>query len=89
MSSADRGIAASEVITTEFPTMGQRRRISPRSVLILGVFVVVVHIAQEALIGSSAIGSLTANLLQIFSALLAATCCFGAVRRSFGFTRSF
>jgi hypothetical protein len=88
MSIADRGKAAQEPIITKSP-QGPGRWISPRTVLTLGIAVVVFHIAQEAALGTSAAGSLIANLLQILSALLAAACCLAAIGRSSGFTRSF
>jgi|SRR5215467_923920 len=87
MSFADQGIVTSKAITTESP-QNSARWITPRNVLRLGIAVVALHIFQEAFLDAAA-SSLIANLLQIFSALLAATTCFVAIRRSSGFTRSF
>ena len=69
MNFADQGIAASQATTNESP-QNSARWITPRSVLSLGIAVVVLHIFQEAFLGASTAGSLIANLLQIFSALL-------------------
>lgn len=89
MGHADRGIATSETIVTKLPQVNRRRWISPRTVLSVGVCILVLHIAQETILGASAAGSLIANFLQILSALLAASCCFAAIRKSSGFVRSF
>src|SRR5215471_18538498 len=74
MSFADQGIVTSKAITTESP-QNSARWITPRNVLRLGIAVVALHIFQEAFLDAAA-SSLIANLLQIFSALLAATTCF-------------
>lgn len=78
MSFADRGITTPEAIITKFPQPNRPQRISPRTVLSLGVCIVVLHIIQEAFLGSTAAGSLIANLLQILAALLAASTCFAS-----------
>jgi hypothetical protein len=88
MSFADRGKATSAAITGKSP-QNQGQAIAPGSVLTLGIAIVVLHIAQEAVFGNNTAGSFTANLLQIFSAVLAAATCFAAIRKSSGFTRSF
>lgn len=88
MSFADQGKVTSEAIKARSP-QNRGRWISPRTVLSLGIAVIVLHILQEAFLGTGAAGSLIANLLQIFSALPAATTCFVAIRRSSGFTRPF
>jgi len=88
MSFADRGKATSAAITGKSP-QNQGQAIAPSSVLTLGIAIVVLHIAQETVFGSSTAGSFTANLLQISSAILAAATCFAAIRKSSGFTRSF
>lgn len=61
----------------------------PRKLFILAVVIVALHAIQEVFVGASPLGSLLANLLQIFSACLAAILCFGAGRRGSGFTRPF
>ena len=88
MSFADRRTTLSKAVT-ELTSRGTTQWIKPRSILVLGAAIIALHLFQQAIFGTSAAGSLIANLLQIFSALLASACCFAAIRRSSGFTRSF
>ena len=64
-------------------------RIFPRSLLLLALSVVVGHVLTVVFFGSTALGTLLGNILQIFSSLLAATMCFRAARKLPGFSQSF
>ncbi len=88
MSVADQGIATSQATTTKSP-QSHGQWITPRSIVRVGIAVVLLHIFQEVFLGTSSIGSLVANTLQILAALLAATTCFAAIRKASGFMRSF
>ena len=61
----------------------------PRKLLIVAMVIVALHLAQEAFIGTTTVGSLIANTLQILSAVLAFVMCVRASRRGVGFTRPF
>jgi PAS domain S-box-containing protein len=61
----------------------------PRKLLILALTIVGLHVGQELILGTSAAGSLVANLLQISATALAAWMCFGASRRAEGMARPF
>jgi len=61
----------------------------PRKLLILSVVIVALHVIQEVFVGTTPLGSLLANSLQIFTACVAAALCFKASRRGPGFTRPF
>jgi PAS domain S-box-containing protein len=61
----------------------------PRLVLYVGLIVVVLHFAVAVWLGTSALGSLIGNSLQIASSFLAAAMCFQAARKEPGFSRSF
>jgi len=61
----------------------------PRKLLTLSVVIIALHLVQEALIGTSPLGSFLANSLQIFTACVAAVVCFQASRRATGFARPF
>ena len=90
MSSADQGKSSSEQSSIVRFTLDQNRQwVTPRGVLVSGVAIIALHILQEALLGTSAVGSLLANALQISCALLATAACLLAIRRSTGFARSF
>jgi two-component system cell cycle sensor histidine kinase/response regulator CckA len=64
------------------------RRI-PRSLAVVALSVVVLHVLTVVFLGSSPLGTLSGNALQIFVSFLAAAMCFQAARRAPGFTRSF
>ena len=61
----------------------------PRSLAVVALSVVVLHVLSVVFLGTSSLGSLFGNALQIFSSFLAATMCFRAARRGAGFSRSF
>jgi len=61
----------------------------PRKLLIISVVTVALQLIQEVFIGVNPLGSLIANSLQIFSAVLAFVMCVRASRRGKGFTRPF
>jgi two-component system cell cycle sensor histidine kinase/response regulator CckA len=61
----------------------------PRSLAVVAVVVVALHVATVVFLGTSSFGSLLGNALQIFASFLAAAMCFQAARRSMGFVRSF
>jgi PAS domain S-box-containing protein len=60
-----------------------------RKLYILAVAVLGLHILDAATLGTSAVGSLFGNLLQVTACFLAAGMCLGASRRGSGFARSF
>lgn len=64
-------------------------RRSPRSLAVVAVCVVFLHLVVVVFFGTSSLGSLLGNALQIFSSFLAAAMCFQAARRAAGFGRSF
>lgn len=88
MSFADRRMTLSGGTTGSLPDE-KSQWITPRRILALAAGIVALHLLQQAIFGTSPAGSLIANLLQILSALLAATCCIAAIRSSSGFTQSF
>jgi two-component system cell cycle sensor histidine kinase/response regulator CckA len=61
----------------------------PRSLTLVALAVVVSHAFSIMLFGTSPLGSLLGNLLQILCSFLAASMCFRAARRSPGFSQSF
>ena len=61
----------------------------PRSLALVALSVVILHVLTVVFLGTSVYGSLLGNALQIFSSFLAAGMCFRAARRSAGFARSF
>lgn len=90
MSSADQGERSPERSSIVQFTLNQKRQwVTPRRAFIFGAAMITLHVLQEALLGTSAAGSLLANALQISCALLAATACLLAIRKSTGFARSF
>ncbi len=60
-----------------------------RKLLSFGAIVVVLHVVQEAFIGTTPFGSFLSNSLQISCAIAAIAACFGAIHRGKGFTRPF
>src|SRR6266852_9057499 len=60
-----------------------------RKPLILAAVIVVLHLFEAATLGTTATGSLLANLLQIFACGFAAVMAFGASRRGRGLSRPF
>src|SRR5258708_33060379 len=61
----------------------------PRKPLILAAVIVALHLCEAATLGTSASGSLLANLLEIFACGFAAAMAFGAYRRGQGLSRPF
>jgi two-component system cell cycle sensor histidine kinase/response regulator CckA len=61
----------------------------PRKPLILAAVIVALHLCEAATLGTSAFGSLLANLLEIFACGFAAAMAFGAYRRGQGLSRPF
>jgi two-component system cell cycle sensor histidine kinase/response regulator CckA len=61
----------------------------PRSLAVAALCVIVLHVVTVVFLGTSSIGSLIGNALQIFASFLAAAMCFRAARRAGGFGRSF
>src|SRR6266704_4241657 len=61
----------------------------PRKTLILAATIVTLHLVEAATLGTSATGSLLANLLEIFACGFAAVMAFGASRRGRGLSRPF
>ena len=61
----------------------------PRKPLILALVIVALHLCEAATLGTSAAGSLVANLLEIFACGFAAVMAFGAHRRGRGLSRPF
>ncbi|HET7258436.1 MAG TPA: hypothetical protein VFI75_01860, partial [Candidatus Acidoferrum sp.] len=61
----------------------------PRKPLILAAVIVALHLCEAATLGTSAAGSLFANLLEIFACGFAVAMAFGASRRSRGLSRPF
>jgi len=61
----------------------------PRSLALVALAVVIGHVFSVVFLGTSAVGSLLGNTLQIFSSFLAAGMCFQAARKSPGFSQSF
>ena len=61
----------------------------PRKPLIFAAILVALHLLEAATLGTSANGSLLANLLQILACGFAAVMAFGASRRGRGLSRPF
>jgi PAS domain S-box-containing protein len=61
----------------------------PRSLAHVALSVVALHVLNVVFLGTSLLGSLVGNLLQIFSSFLAAAMCLRAANRGEGFSRSF
>jgi PAS domain S-box-containing protein len=61
----------------------------PRSLAVVALFVVVLHVLSVVFLGTSSMGSLLGSALQTFSSFVAAAMCFQAARRAVGFGRSF
>ena len=61
----------------------------PRSLALAALLIVVSHACAIVFLGTSTAGSLSGNFLQIVSSFLAAGLCFGAARKTSGFSRSF
>src|SRR5215467_8174073 len=61
----------------------------PRKPLILAAVIVALHLCEAATFGTSATGSLLANLLQIFACGFAVVMALGAHRRGHGLSRPF
>jgi PAS domain S-box-containing protein len=61
----------------------------PRKPLILAAVIVALHLCEAATLGTTASGSLLANLLEIFACGFAAVMAFGAYRRGRGLSRPF
>ncbi len=61
----------------------------PRSLAVAALFVIILHVVTVVFLGTSSIGSLIGNALQVFASFLAAAMCFRAARRAGGFGRSF
>jgi PAS domain S-box-containing protein len=64
-------------------------RLFPRSLAVVALSVVALHVLTVVFLGISPLGSLLGNALQIFASFLAAAICFQAGRRASGFARSF
>jgi PAS domain S-box-containing protein len=64
-------------------------RAFPRSLALVALSVVVLHVLTAVFLGGTSYGSLLGNALQIFCSFLAAAMCFRAARRTAGFGRSF
>ena len=61
----------------------------PRSLAVVALSVLALHALAVVFLGTSPLGSLFGNGLQIFASFLAAAMCFQAGRRTSGFSRSF
>src|SRR5207245_6476515 len=61
----------------------------PRKPLILALVIVALHLCEAATLGTTATGSLLANLLEIFACGFAVVMAFGAYRRGRGLSRPF
>lgn len=61
----------------------------PRSLAVVALAVVIAHVCVALLLGTSSLGSILGNSLQIFSSFLAAGLCFSAARKQGGFSLSF
>ena len=61
----------------------------PRSLAVVALSVVILHVLTTVFLGSSLLGSLFGNGLQIFASFLAAAMCIRGARRAMGFARSF
>jgi PAS domain S-box-containing protein len=61
----------------------------PRSLAFVAFFVVASHVCSIVFLGTSPVGSLLGNSLQVFSSLLATVLCFRAAQNSRGFSQSF
>src|SRR5712692_5052529 len=61
----------------------------PRKPLILAAVIVALHLCEAATLGTTATGSLLANLLEIFACGFAVVMAFGAYRRGRGLSRPF
>ncbi len=61
----------------------------PRPLALVALTVVTLHVFAIVFLGTSQIGSLFGNLLQVFSSFLAASLCYRAGQKRAGFTRSF
>lgn len=62
---------------------------TPRWPLILALTIVALHVCEALTFGTSTLGSLLANCLQIIACGFAAVMAFGAYRRGHGFSRPF
>ncbi|MGB7846596.1 MAG: PAS domain S-box protein [Candidatus Acidiferrum sp.] len=61
----------------------------PRPLALAALAVLISHAFSVVFLGTSSLGSLLGNLLQISASFLAASMCFRAARKSPGFTQSF
>ena len=61
----------------------------PRSLAVVALLIVACHACSIVFFGTSLLGSLVGNSLQILSSFIAATMCFRAARKSPGFSQSF
>src|SRR5258707_1470105 len=61
----------------------------PRKPLVLAAAIVVLHLFEAVTLGTTATGSLLANLLEIFACGFAAVMAFTAYRRGRGLSRPF
>jgi PAS domain S-box-containing protein len=61
----------------------------PRSLAVVALCVIALHVVTVVFFGTSCLGSLLGNALQIIASFLAALMCFQAARRAAGFGRSF
>ena len=61
----------------------------PRTLTLVALAVVASHVLSIVYLGTTVLGSLVSNSLQIFASFLAAAMCFRAARNSSGFTQSF
>jgi PAS domain S-box-containing protein len=61
----------------------------PRSLAIVALAVVILHVSSVVFLGTQTLGSLSGNLLQVFCSFLATVMCFRAARRAPGFSQSF
>ena len=61
----------------------------PRSLAVVALSVVILHVLTVVFLGPSPLGSLFGNVLQIFASFLAAAMCLQGARRATGFARSF
>ncbi len=61
----------------------------PRFLWLLALAIVACHVLTAVFFGSTGLGSLLGNLLQILSSLLAAAMCLRAARKLTGFSQSF
>jgi PAS domain S-box-containing protein len=61
----------------------------PRTLGLVALAIVALHVVSVVYLGTSLWGSLSGNLLQILSSFLAAAMCFRAARKGTGFSQSF